>query len=92
MYFLRNNPIWVGFCAQQFPFEGKWLGREKNSNSIGIGYKEEMLIDGSYSKFEKASRGDFKEGDFVGFGLIRLQNLNMECFATCMANSWVILK
>jgi len=41
-FFYRPSII-IGFCDQNFPLEGKWLGYEKNS--IGICHKCAISID-----------------------------------------------
>jgi hypothetical protein len=44
-----------------------------------------MQIDGSTTYFENKIDNDyyFKNGDFVGIGLINQPNSEIECFATC---------
>jgi len=58
--------------------EHKRLGFE---NSIGIWPKGGMRIDGKKTEF--ANDGYFREGDFIGIGIIQQANTSLECFATC---------
>jgi hypothetical protein len=62
--------------------EGKWLGCNFNSNSIGIDRKRRIHIDGSIIYFEKIDDYNFKKGDFVGIGIINHPNSQIEYFAT----------
>jgi len=79
-YLLRNGDgIVIGFSQQHFPMEDKYVGKEKNS--IGIFQKDGIYIDGNYIKFKNVD-GSFKEGDFVGLGIIHQANCKLECFAT----------
>jgi hypothetical protein len=59
--------------------ENAWLGDA--NNSIGIWNNGDMHIDGEKIEF-KNSRGFFKEGDFLGIGIIHGPISKMECFVT----------
>jgi hypothetical protein len=58
---------------------GKLFGLEKNS--IGIGRKGGIWIDGKWNTFGNVDE-DFNKGDYIGLGIIHQPNSKMECFAT----------
>jgi len=71
--------IAIGFCTENFRLNGELIGLY--ANSIGIGIKGAIAIDGSFKEFGN-DNGWFKKRNVIGIGLIQRPNTKMECFVT----------
>ena len=69
----------IGFCSEHFPLNGELIGLY--ANSIGIGIKGAIAIDGSFKEFGNENEW-FKKRNVIGMGLIQKPNSKMECFVT----------